>query len=143
VAVAHYAIPPRNFNEEVEDMDEKKKTIYLPCTMTDPEIVESAKKMAERLSKLDQLEDQLASVKKQIGADVDACNAQIAKLKDMVRTGIEHRDVQCTVRYEWKRGKKITQRDDTGEIVVEEVISEGERQQNLLDDQKRAAARVQ
>lgn len=119
-------------------MDEKKVSSWLPCELSEEEVLKAAREMAERLAKLDELEDQLASVKKQIGSDIDAANAQVGKFRDMVRTGIEHRNVMCTIRYEWARGKKITQRDDTGEIVREEAVSESERQQNLLENQQHA-----
>jgi hypothetical protein len=122
-------------------VDEQKKTIYLPCELDNDEVVEAAKSMAEQLSKVDQLDDQLASAKKQISSDIDACNAQIAKLRDMVRTGIEYRHVDCTISYDWPRGKKTITREDTGEVEREETISESERQQHMFEEQK--AARVQ
>jgi hypothetical protein len=125
-------------------MENTKQIVkLLACKLTDAELLETARGLSGELAKRAQLDAQLASFKKQIGADIEKCDASIEKFREMISSGEEYRDVECELTYRWAEGVKTTTRKDSGEIVREQVISEDERQMKLVDDKRSNAPLVQ
>lgn len=109
----------------------KKGKVYLPCKLTQKEIYESGKSLADALKRVDECEVRLEGMKQQIKAEITQAQGEAAKFRSLVATEVEHRMVDVEVRLDWRRGKKETVRMDTGELLRTDDITDEERQREL------------
>lgn len=103
-------------------------TLYLEARLTEAEIRESGKRLAEGIERRAIAEGRMDTFKTQIKAELAEIEAVILKQTSMVATEREFRLVPVEIEYDFEAGKKTFVRKDTGEIVKTEPISEEERQ---------------
>ena len=112
-------------------MRNTKCTRSLECVIEEEKLRNYAKDLADVTKKKMRMEDQKRSFTKQIGAELEACSAQINLLSDKVSTGKEYRDIECAIEYDWERKEKAIVRIDTGDVVSTDIIKEDELQEHL------------
>lgn len=103
----------------------------LECKLTDQELKEYSKRLADCVSRKSREEDSLKSYSTQAKAKIQSCDAEINLLSEKINTEKEYRMIDCTVEYDFKKGIKSITRNDTDEVVDQEIISEEERQEEL------------
>ena len=109
----------------------EKTTTSLKCLFTDAERLEKGFEIAEKQAKLAELDGDLKSIKTQLGAQMVEAQARIDSLCNQIRTGYEFRQIECRIEYDWESETKRTIRNDTGETVRTDPISDDERQTKL------------
>lgn len=100
----------------------------LKTKLTPKELAEYAKTLSEKYIENVQLEADKKGVVAEYKAKIDVILGQMGLLSQKVSTQCEWRDVECHWAYNWKTDRKELVREDSGEIVKEEKISQADRQ---------------
>lgn len=103
----------------------------LKCHFTQEEMTEFRDKLANSIMDLSSIEDEKKSVMSDYTARINEKKAMINRVASNIRNGYEHREVKCRIDYDITRRVKTFAREDTGEIVQEEVMSPDEFQQEI------------
>lgn len=112
-------------------MSEKKENLFLPCILTEEELLNYGLQLAAERPKEELLDGQLKEFTDQVKADKTKIKTRIADLSDRINQKKEMRLVQCSVIYNYERNEKVWIRSDTSEIVKREPIPAEELQQQL------------
>ena len=100
----------------------------LKTQLTESELKEYAKTLSEKYIEHNQLEADKKGVVAEYKAKTDTLEGQLSLLSQKVSTQQEWRDVECHWDYNWKIDAKRLIREDTGEIVRRDKISQQDRQ---------------
>lgn len=100
----------------------------LKTKLSESELKEYAKTLSEKYLEHGQLEADKKGVVAEYKAKTDTLEGQLGLLSQKVSTQQEWRDVECHWDYDWKTEKKRLVREDTGEIVREDKITQQDRQ---------------
>lgn len=92
-------------------------TKNLPCRISDEDRIRYGQEMAAAAQTLSEVQDAKKSAASQFKARENECNARLSLLANVVSSGVEFRDVQCTVDTD-DQGNEIIIRNDTGELVA-------------------------
>jgi hypothetical protein len=124
---------------------ETKITRQLRCVLTERELLDIGKQMAERAQEIVALDDDKSRVSKDFAARIAEKEASQSILSNKIMSGYEFRAVTCSVhRHIPKTGMKTIIRDDTIESVSIEQMTPNEMQEELpLDSQQEDPPRVQ
>lgn len=126
--------------KKVLNAPDKEITLQLRVSLTETEIKDQSRKLADKARELGRLEEDKKRAGSSIGAQIKAARADMDHLSELVTTGYEIREVECRVFYHTPRPKhKCIVRNDTGEIVSEEIMSFDEMQLNLPIDGEQVA----
>lgn len=122
---------------ELEDGEPKKPNAphifeNLKVVLTKEEKEKKVSELLQVMNTKDASEAQFNSVKKSHQAEVKDYERQIEHLRNVVDTGAEWRDVECSQTFDYKRGMVDIIRVDTGAKVRSRVMKEGERQAQLF-----------
>jgi hypothetical protein len=109
----------------------------LKTKLSDPELKEYAKTLSEKYIENVQLEADKKGVMAEYKAKIDVKLGEMGLLSQKVSTQHEWRDVECHWGYNWKTDKKVLVRQDTGEVVREEKITQADRQKLFPLDTKK------
>jgi len=103
----------------------------LECLLTEKEVTdmgaEMAKNFVEEAEVLSAKKDSMSGFKSQI----DDIRKRQGCLSNCITTGVEFRDVECQIEYDWENGMKSIIRLDTKAIVQKLEITEEEQQEHL------------
>lgn len=115
----------------------KQIEIHLACELSEEEIQLRAQELGVSVVDLDAVNDEKATVMKRFKERLEVIQHRMRRLSKVVQEKREYRMVPCVVAFHTPaQGIKRTVRQDTGEIVREEPMTEGERQDNLFQQQK-------
>lgn len=103
----------------------------LKCYFTEDEMKEFMDKLASSVMEKQTLVDEKKSVVSDYTARINEKDATINRVASNIRNGYEHREVKCQITYDFDRRIKTFAREDTGEVVQEEVITPDECQQEI------------
>ncbi len=109
----------------------------LKTQLTEAELKEYAKTLSEKYLEHGQLEADKKGVVAEYKAKTDILEGQLSLLSQKVSTQHEWRDVECHWAYNWKSDRKCLIREDTGEIVREDKITQQDRQKLLPIETKK------
>lgn len=121
-------------NSEVKPGKTAQAFLPLECKLTEAEVREASKRLAEALNQKEAVKAKRASFLTQLKADAAILDAEIRKDQELVSSEKTFRTVECEVQYFFQRngGEKEFHRKDTGELVKVEQITPEERQGNLV-----------
>lgn len=95
----------------------------------DPELLAIGKSLAESNERLSALEEEKKRITSDFGARIAGVEADISIAVNSMRSGYEYRMLPCTEYLDDpKKGRKTIVRDDTGEKVYEENMTEQDNQ---------------
>lgn len=107
-------------------------TTLQPVKLTPEEIVEHGDSLAKANIDIEQVEKELANVKKQYASKTAALEASISSHSMFITTKEEWRDVECQWQFDFKKGIKDLVRLDTGEIIESQIkVTDNDRQKML------------
>jgi uncharacterized FlaG/YvyC family protein len=108
------------------------KTVrFLKYEFSDSEKAELADEMARAVCDATQTRMKLKSVQKQINAEIQQYEAEIASCAEKLRSGYEMRHVDCSFLRDFDLKSIKIVRDDTGEIISERAMTEDEKQMDI------------
>jgi len=97
--------------------EEKLETHFLKCVFTEAEVLAFGRELAKLTEEANDTKAAKAAATAQYGGVLKRLEGEIELLGRKVRTGAEHRNVECRVlNYEPRRKSKTLMRIDTGEI---------------------------
>lgn len=112
-------------------MEEKKVKRYLRCDFTEKELKGLADGMAQSVADQEIAKTGLKAVKSEFDSKIKIAQATITLTAGQIRTGFEMRNVECTVKKDFKKGRVIIQRDDTYETIEDRAMTAEEKQQAM------------
>ena len=110
-------------------MREQYRYEQLECVLTDEELKAYSKIMAEGIRKRECAKDELKAFQSQRKSEIDGCDAVVNDMAGKVGSGKEYRRVKCIIIYNWEDKEKEIVREDTGEFICKEIITEHELQE--------------
>lgn len=113
----------------------------LPCELTRDEKESKANEMAELIKVHGEVEIEMKSVAEGFKRHLKKLDQDITDRAEEVRTGVEHRLVECTERGRYRDNKVDVIRCDTGETVRSRPMTITERQDSLPFNEDAPSAR--
>lgn len=105
-----------------------KITEYLPCKLTEQELLSKGQDIAKAARDRAKLEDEKAEVAKRFKERIDGHTADIRDLAQAINTGEEKRDVECERVFDYANNSVTTIRLDTYQQIGERTMTVEERQ---------------
>jgi hypothetical protein len=135
--------PPQEPSGETAPKPDQTCSLILRVVLTDTEVREKSRALADKATKLNQLEEDKKRASSHFGSEIKEARGEITKLSQLVTTGYELRDVPCEVWFHRpKPGQKTTIRTDTGESVNVTMMSSLEMQMRLPIQEEAPATAV-
>jgi hypothetical protein len=103
----------------------------LPVKLTKDELREKGEKLAELIGQAEALKTEAKDRAKDYRDQLEILSEETGHLASIVRAKAEDRDVECRVEKNFDRGVVETFRNDTGETVSTETLTEEERQEAI------------
>lgn len=120
---------PEPIPAEPEVVPDKEYSQQLRVDLTDHELTDRAKNLANEQNKLDQEKTDKKRSSAEFGSRIKAIESNLTKLAYTVSTGYELREVRCGMFFDTpEKGKKSLIRLDTKEVVSVEEMSTIDRQ---------------
>ena len=113
-------------------IEEKEVTEYLPCILSDNELIVRSKELAKANEDLSTVEDRKKDMMADFTAQQKKIEANINVLSRTVSQGKEYRNVKCKLVLDYTIGKKELIRLDTFEIIRTEQLSQSDRQSEIM-----------
>lgn len=109
----------------------KERTEYLPCKLTESELKDYSKQLANSYDRRMEVEAGLATFKSQAQSQVKSIEGDIGRLSNLVSAEVEYRSVDCEMVYDFIHDEKILTRRDTGEVLRTDKLTNDEKQMEL------------
>lgn len=116
----------------------KTPTEYLPCELLPHELRTKTLEHTAKLNAIDKLERELDAIKKDFKSRIEREEFDERHLREIVETGIEHRDVAIEFRPNFDDNTMETYRLDTLAFVRSRPLEKEERQIMLFSERKDA-----
>ena len=112
----------------------KTKTVtkWLPVALTESKILDRARTMSQRCKEKEELEAEKASVNRVFGERLKKLTGEVARLSNVVSTGLEDQSVECSEITSYLDRTCTIVREDTGEVVETRPLYESELQVALI-----------
>ena len=114
-------------------MDLKLINKELPVQLTQEELMEKAKELAKLQQDKASAEEQAKSAAATYKDRIASAQSNISILSRDICNGYEYRQVPCQWEFDWSAGKKRLVRNDTGETIKTEMITQDDRQADLTN----------
>jgi hypothetical protein len=108
---------------------EKRK---LPVKLTEDEVTQLGRAMADLLAKRGGVEDEKKTAKSEFKNRLDQIDEKLEQVGASVRTGHEEREIDCDWVKDFARKTADLVRSDTGEVVETRPLSAAEMQESLF-----------
>lgn len=118
-------------------------TEALPVKLTDEEVLHHTRELIDALNTEDDLADKLASFKEDHKEHVTLAEAETKRLRRVVSTRTEYREVETIESHDYKRGVVELVRVDTQDIIRTRAMTESERQSPLFTAEDRARQKAE
>jgi len=118
----------KGVDEENKKQDSRITSMPLEVRLSERELKQASKLLADALQKKGQLEAETESFKADVKSKVKEFDEQIARCAYLVNTEKEIRQVECEEQFDWDKSLKMIVRLDTGEVVNTVKVTNEERQ---------------
>lgn len=109
----------------------------LMCALSDEEVQSRGRLLGETVTQIDDTNAARSSAMKEFKERLTGLNEQQRKLARVIRDRSEKRMVTCLIKFHAPmEGMKRTVRMDTGEVIGEEPMTDGEKQMHLFAGQQ-------
>lgn len=123
-----------------EDVKIERFTRSLRVQLTPEEVADRADRAAAKLAERDDKESEQKAEAKRAKAVIEQVEAELRNLSNEVRTRSTYRNVDIERRFEYKRGRVVDIRLDTGEVIEDRPMKEYEMQKELFTTPPEEAA---
>ncbi len=118
--------------EEKQPNQEKRiYTTSLKCALSVEEVRDAADDLARNLDDLQSIEADKKDVVEQFKAKTAAAEAEVMRLKNLVRNKYEFRDTKCEEVADFREGTLVITRLDTKEAITSRNLRDDEKQRKL------------
>ena len=112
-------------------VEKRKKTSPQRVALTQEEKVAAGEQAADAYAMIEERQKDLKDIKKKIESEISEAESKISRSNDLLRKGYEVRPVSCTRILDFDRGTSTEVRDDTGEVVSEDQLTDKEKSMEL------------
>ena len=116
------------------DTTREKSQQYLPYKFSDQEKKDLSEKLAQAIGVKADAELRLKEVAASIKGEIAKQDAVINDAATKFRQGYEYRNIHCTIIRDFDKGTYKIVRDDTGEMIVDRLLSESELQLQMVHE---------
>ncbi len=116
------------------EMRKETSTTFLNCTLNDDEKQKYAMEMADHIVEVARLDEELSFLKKHYKEYADPLEDRIQELAARVSTGVEERNVETEIQYDYDAAKVRVMRTDTWEEISSRKMTKQEKQLPLTDE---------
>lgn len=109
----------------------RQSSEVLSCVLTDAEMLDRGRQLAESLQDIREEEDRQATAKKEMKDTLESLQKEADRLSAIVRDGREDRTVAVRIDHDEARLMVHKTRLDTGELIASRAMTEEERQRAL------------
>jgi hypothetical protein len=118
-------------------MELKKTTLRIERDdFTKEEMETMQKELATKTIELRHKENEKKAVNSQFTSSIDAIKASTCSLADNISAGFEHRNMECEIKFHWKKGTKDIIHPETKKVIDTQDITDEDRQMKLEVDGK-------
>jgi hypothetical protein len=100
---------------------------YLRCNLTPDEFEEHVGKLTQAIAKLDEAVQEKKVVMADLKSRVERATSDVGMENNIVRNRYEMRHVRCEAMYDYDKMRAVITRADTGEVLEERDMKQGER----------------
>lgn len=118
-----------------DDVDTVNTTDHLKVQLTTEQKIELGEEITQHYAKLEELDSQLAGIKKQIGGEIETVKGALGKAIGTLREGYRYDSVEVIVEKDFRMGELRKTRCDMGEIYFTRALTGEERQRHLFGQQ--------
>ncbi len=122
-----------------EPVETKRVVRNLPVKLSDTELLEFGKRLAQTSSDIHAEEERQTQVKAELKAKLGFIENERTRLSGIVSSGRENRDVSCDMVFDYSRLIVEVIRLDTKEVAETRRMTEAEQQRKLFDDRPKEA----
>ena len=122
--------PPEDAKIQAEVSD--AYTMSLKCEYTQEELMVLYEEMSDQVGDLEGLKEDKAAVSADYNARIKSAEKDLGETRRKLAQRWELRPVECRDAFEYDKGKVLTYRQDTFELVRERFMTEDERQKQLF-----------
>lgn len=108
-------------------------TRYLRVNFEVEEVVAMREKISQNLQEINRKKEALAAVNRQMKGDISLLQQETSLLADKSNAGYEMRNVECSLKSDWKKKTITVTRKDTGEIVEDRPMRADELQTDAFE----------
>ena len=109
---------------------------WLAVSLTDEEVLEKARSLAHLQQELEAVEQEKKAEAQKFKDRIENIEGTIASRAKEIRDGVEFRNVECELRFDWDTNTARTVRLDTMEVINERAITAAERQMGFDADEE-------
>lgn len=120
-------------------VETKRVVRNLPVKLSDVELLEFGKRLAQSSSDISGEEDRQTQVKAELKARLGAIENERTRLAAIVSSGRENRDIPCDLVFDYSRLIVECLRLDSKEVVETRRMTEAEQQRKLFEDRPKEA----
>lgn len=117
--------------KKTDDISEDLCKRFLKYIFNEGEIKDLGAKLAKTFSDHNEAENRLKSVSTQIKSEITALEGMMNSMAEKIRSGYEHREIECKRELDYRLGTVTITRLDTGEVIEERPMDAEEKQRKL------------
>jgi hypothetical protein len=117
--------------ETKRHIERKEETRNLKCVLTEAELLQAGRDMADAQNNVQELEAEADDWKSQHKAKMTVAEGRVSIKAGMIRSGYEYRAVPCEIIKDFDAAVIVTIRLDTSETIDSRNMTESERQMGL------------
>ena len=117
-----------------QEKQTKTITKRLACALSDEERLAFADQLAEANERVEEAIASRKSLMKQLAAEVSQAIGHKDRINNIVASKTEYRDIDVVVTFDFKKGKVVQHRKDSGEEIMNRPMTQKERQTNILNE---------
>jgi len=112
-----------------------KIRLNLPCELTQKEVAERSKELADAVKGVRRAEDNKKVVNEQLNSDINREKSRRDSLANVVSNEAEYREVTVERKYDYNAETVVDTRTDTGEVIDTRVMADDEKQTTFIEEE--------
>lgn len=127
----------------MEPVETKRIVRNLPVKLTNDELIEFGRRLAQTNGDIHTEEDRQTQIKAELKAKLGAIESERSRLAGIVSAARENRDVPCDMVFNYSQLMVEVIRLDTKEVIETRRMTEAEQQRKLFEDKPEQAGAVE
>jgi len=117
------------------EITKREDTVVLPVPLSQDELIETMDQVSQKIKAVEDLEEELADIKKDYGKSIKKLDSEIKTLAKNYREKKKEEEIECIIEFNWSKGIKKYIRKSDDKVIDEKKITDADRQEKLdLED---------
>jgi len=110
------------------------ETKSLSCKLSQKELVGKGQEMVTAMSDIEVIEGERKGVVEEYKGRIAEIMGRIVKIKAVMQSGSEQRDIACVTTKDFNSGKVVTKRTDTEEVIDEKEMQKEQQEMHFVSE---------